>query len=244
MSSVKAHYDSLLAPHYSWILGDFDTAYRQNARLFEDLEIVPGGNGLAVDLGCGPGCQSVPLAERGFSVLAIDFCAELLGELAQHGAHLPVTAICDDISNFRNHLPQKAELIVCMGDSIVHLPDKDTVEQLIRDCADAVIDGGSVILSLRDYTQPAPTGPARFIPIRSDDQRIFTCFLETVGDTIQVHDILHTRQADGWHQHVSAYRKLRLDYRWVMEVLVANGLDIQSKSLRQGFITLHAMRTR
>ncbi len=130
-----------------------------------------------------------------------------------------------------------------MGDSLVHLPDKDTVEQLILDCADSVIDGGSVILSLRDYTQPAPTGPARFIPIRADDERIFTCFLETVGDVIQVHDILYTRQSDGWQQHISDYRKLRLDYRWVSEVLEANGLGIQSESLHQGFITLHARRT-
>ncbi len=242
MSSVKAHYDSLLAPVYSWILGDFDAAHRQNAGLFDDLAILPRGNGLAVDLGCGPGCQAVPLAERGFSVLAIDFCAELLGELAQHAAQLPVTAICDDIRNFRNHLPQKAELIVCMGDSLVHLPDTDAVQQLIRDCADSVVDGGSVILSLRDYTQPAPTGPARFIPIRSDDNRIFTCFLDTVGDVIHVHDILYTREADGWRQHISDYRKLRLDYRWLTEVLEGNGLGLQSESLRDGFITLHAKR--
>jgi SAM-dependent methyltransferase len=243
MSSVKAHYDSLLAPVYSWILGDFDVARRQSTDLFDELAILPRNNGLAVDLGCGPGCQAVPLAERGFSVLAIDFCAELLSELAQHAGPLPVTAICDDISNFRNHLLQKAELIVCMGDSLVHLPDKDSVQQLIRDCADSIVAEGSVILSLRDYTQPAPTGPARFIPVRSDDTRIFTCFLDTVGDVIHVHDILYTRETDGWRQHISAYQKLRLDYRWVTEVLEANGLGIQSVSQRYGFVTLHARRS-
>lgn len=242
MSSVKEHYDSLLAPVYSWILGDFDAAYRRNATLFERLDIRPKVSGIAVDLGSGPGCQSVPLAERGFSVVAIDFCEDLLNELARRAGGLPVTAICDDIRNFRNHLQEKAELVVCMGDTLVHLPDKESVASLIRDCADSLSGGGSIILTLRDYTQPPPTGPARFIPVRSNDERIFTCFLEYDGDVIHVHDILYTRSADGWHQNVSSYRKLRLDFRWLADLLTANGLVIACQTVDQGMVTLHAMR--
>lgn len=242
MSSVKEHYDSLLAPVYSWILGDFDAAYRRNATLFERLDIRPNLGGIAVDLGSGPGCQSVPLAERGFSVLAIDFCEDLLNELARRAEGLPVTAICDDIRNFRNHLQEKAELVVCMGDTLVHLPDNETVASLIRDCADSLSGSGSIILTLRDYTQPPPTGPARFIPVRSDDERIFTCFLEYDGNIIHVHDILYTRTADGWRQNVSSYRKLRLDYHWLADLLTANGLVITCQAVDQGMVTLHAMR--
>lgn len=242
MSSVKEHYDSLLAPVYSWILGDFDAAYRRNATLFERLDIRPKVGGIAVDLGSGPGCQSVPLAERGFPVVAIDFCADLLNELTRRAEGLPVTAICDDIRNFRNHLQEKAELVVCMGDTLVHLPDNESVVSLIRDCADSLSGGGSIIVTLRDYTQPPPTGPARFIPVRSDDERIFTCFLEYDGNIIHVHDILYTRTADGWHQNVSCYRKLRLDYRWLADLLTANGLVIACQTVDQGMVTLHAMR--
>ena len=70
MHSVKDHYDKLLGPVYSWMIGDFDQAYAANVALFEKLAVTPSTNDVAVDLGCGPGCQAVPLAERGFAVTA------------------------------------------------------------------------------------------------------------------------------------------------------------------------------
>ena len=81
VTSVKQHYDELLGPVYSWILGDFETAYDANVGLFETLGLAPGPGSLAVDLGSGPGCQSIPLAELGYDVVAIDFCQALLDEL-------------------------------------------------------------------------------------------------------------------------------------------------------------------
>ena len=81
METVKDHYDRFLGSVYSWILGDFDNAREKNAAFFDSLDLAPVNNAIAVDLGCGPGCQSLPLAELGYSVLAIDFCQDLLDEL-------------------------------------------------------------------------------------------------------------------------------------------------------------------
>jgi hypothetical protein len=37
-----------------------------------------------------------------------------------------------------------------------------------------------------------------------------TCFLEYLPSTVNVHDIVYTRDANGWRMKKSAYAKLRL----------------------------------
>jgi ubiquinone/menaquinone biosynthesis C-methylase UbiE len=104
LKSVRNHYDEFLAPVYSWILGDFENAYHANVELFERLRLSPEQGDLAADLDCGPGCQSLPLAERGFRVVAIDFCQELLDELAERAGELQITTVCDDLTDFDQHV--------------------------------------------------------------------------------------------------------------------------------------------
>lgn len=50
------------------------------------------------------------------------------------------------------------------------------------------------LLSFRDYSVPLQD-EKRFIPVRSDEGRILTCFLEYSEDSVLVHDILHERAA-------------------------------------------------
>lgn len=80
-----------------------------------------------------------------------------------------------------------------MGDTLTHLPSKDDVAALLRDVAQSLAPGGQLVLSYRDLTRPL-TGTDRFLPVRSTDDRIMTCFLEYAdADTVMVHDLIHTR---------------------------------------------------
>ena len=241
MRTVKQHYDELLGPVYSWILGDFDNAYAANVDLFRHLDVKPGGQLLAVDLGSGPGCQSIPLAELGWNVVAIDFCESLLDELCARAGDLPVVTACDDLLNFQEHAPG-ADLIVCMGDTLVHLPDRESVQQLIGRVAESLRPGGQFIATLRDYTVAAPAGADRFIPLRSSDEQIFTCFLEYLGDTINVHDILQEKVDGEWQLRISNYQKLLLDYRDVAKMLAAAGLAVDDISSADNMLVLRARK--
>lgn len=226
MESVRDHYDHFLASVYSWILGDFDAARQKYSTFFDSVGLHPGDGAIAVDLGCGPGCQALPLATAGYKVLAVDFCQPLLDELDRRAQGLDVHGICDDLCNFRRHLAGPVDLIVCMGDTLVHLPDESTVTAVIADICAALKPGGKFIYAIRDYVAPPPTGAARFIPIRASDERIFTCFVDYHDDYVHVHDILWQRLDGQWRQQVSDYRKLRLDSAWINRQLEANGLHI------------------
>ena len=242
MRTVKEHYDGFLGSVYSWILGDFETAVDRNAAFFDGLGLSPARGATAVDLGSGPGCQSVPLARLGYDVLAIDFCRSLLSELAGHADALPVTPVRDDIANFRAHMSAPADLIVCMGDTLVHLPDEATVLRVLNDVCRSLKPGGRFIYAIRDYFSDVPEGADRFVPIRSTDDRIFTCFLDYEDDAVHVHDVLHQRDGDVWRMEISDYRKLRLAADTVDRQLELGGLALSSRSRHEGMIVGIATR--
>lgn len=242
MQTVQSHYDRFLGPVYSWILGDFEIAQNRNDEFFNSIKLSPVQNGIAVDLGCGPGCQSLPLAKRGFDVMAIDFCQELLDELELRKGSAKVRTVCDDLANFRSHMSDPAELIVCMGDTLVHLPDTSTVETVIDDVCDSLSPGGIFVYAIRDYVSYVPEGPERFIPIRASDDQLFTCFLDYLDDVVHVHDILHKKVNGEWRTEISDYLKLRLDTEQLNARIRGHGLEISDRSLSDGMIVVTAKR--
>lgn len=242
MKSVRNHYDEFLAPVYSWILGDFENAYHANTELFANLGLSAERGDVAVDLGCGPGCQSLPLAERGFRVVAIDFCQELLDELTERAGDLQITTVCDDLIEFDKHIDEPPGLVVCMGDTLVHLPDTASVDKLIDRVSRALKPGGTFVYSIRDYVTSEPTGADRFVPIRADDQQIFTCFLDYREDVVHVHDVLYIKEGGAWKMHISDYLKLRLDPAEINQRLQTNGLSISQQMTKKGMIVVVATK--
>ncbi|MGW0825106.1 class I SAM-dependent methyltransferase [Streptomyces sp. NPDC002845] len=236
-TTVSDHYDRFLAEHYTWMLGgDLRTlAAAQRARLTQ-WDVLPGPDGSsAVDLGCGPGHTSLALAELGFDdVLAVDLSRPLLDELSPHTADLP--AVRPVRADLRTALPDlvrpgSAAAVVCLGDTLTHLPTRGDVAALLNDIAAALALDGTAVLSYRDLTVPL-TGTDRFLPVRATEDRIMTCFLEYPDDyndyTVVVHDLIHTRDTDtgDWALRAHSYRKLRLAHAWVLEQCRTAGLRV------------------
>ena len=241
-TEVQKHYDTHLAPIYVWMVGDVAAALQRNRDFFATAGLKPGSCGIAVDLGCGFGLQSIPLAELGHEVVALDLSAELLADLRARTGALPVRAIQDDLLNFPRHLPAPAEVIVCMGDTLTHLPSLAAVNELLRLATTNLAVGGLLALTFRDYVGAELKGAQRFIPVRSDEVRILTCFLEYGDGFVDVHDLVHTRVAAGWQQSVSSYRKLRLDRQSVAAELAGLGLEVVRHDVERGLVTLLARK--
>jgi len=243
MASVADHYRSHLAPVYPWMSGGFDAAIgRGETEIGAIVPDLPGGS-CAVDLGAGFGMHSIPLARRGCSVLALDSSAFLLDQLKAHAHTLPITAVEDDLLAFQRYLDRPADVILCMGDTLTHLPDRAAVSQLCTLAAASLRAGGTFIATFRDYTQ-ALVGDRRFIPVKSDADRILTCFLEYAAEHVDVHDMLHERNAGTWQLRVGTYRKLRLDPQWLAAALHARGFSARVEPGPAGMVRLIAVRGR
>ena len=224
MSSVAEHYDRLLGPIYTWALGDMAVALEHARAELRESDVQARAPGVAVDLGAGPGVYAIPLAELGFSVIALDTCAALLEELKARAGARDILPVLDDLAPFRRHCSTPADVILCMGDTLTHLASLDAVERLFQEVTAALAPGGVFVATFRDYVSAPLEGAARFIPVRSDDRRILTCFLEYRETSVVVHDILHVRAESGWSTQVSAYPKLRLDPAWAQAALSRLGL--------------------
>lgn len=230
-AQVCAHYTALLSEHYTWTFGGSAARVKlQHAMLATDLashlSMTPSDqentsldqentvldleyHSKALDLGCGSGFQTLPLLQLGFAVTAIDQSSHLLNELTLAANTLsinplPLQCIQTDLLEYSAKCPAESmNVIVCMGDTATHLASITEVSSLLTNSFRILLPAGKLILQFRDLTNPL-LGTDRFIPIRSDDRTVFTCFLEwdttncnnTEGRECKITDCNHTDGLD------------------------------------------------
>ena len=241
MATVMEHYDKVLSDVYSWMFGGFETAIQRNAEFIIKHNLRPEGSGIAIDLGSGCGFQSIPLAKAGYSVTAIDIDAKLLNELRSNCGELQINTIRDDLINFDKNTQKSVELIVCMTDTIVHLESKEKVVSLFGKVFEALEPQGKFILTFRDLTHELKELD-RFLPVKSDENIIFTCFLEYEIQAVKVHDIVYKKTNGEWKLFKSFYRKLRLSKDWVDKTLLDSGFTEIDVEVEKGFVTVIAVK--
>jgi SAM-dependent methyltransferase len=241
MGSTNEHYDSFLADHYSWLFGGLSLNCQENKDFFLTHNIKPRLSGIAVDLGCGSGFQSIPLAQIGFTTISIDTNKKLLGELNENKDELSITTAKDNLLNFKKYCPDNIELCVCMGDVLTHLESFEEIKELFNKIFQSLETNGCFILTFRDLTKELQELD-RFIPVNNDETKIFTCFLEYEKDKVKVHDLLYEKENDKWDCKKSFYKKLRVPYGWTLEKLKTIGFNIKYSNLENGLITIIAVK--
>jgi 2-polyprenyl-3-methyl-5-hydroxy-6-metoxy-1,4-benzoquinol methylase len=240
MAAMADHYTNLLGPVYTWMVGDIDAALARTDLELDALSLPSQGAGTALDLGAGFGMHAIPLARRGFSVVAIDSYQPLLQELASRAGSLPIRTVNADLLDFRLHVKKSVDVITCMGDTLTHLPSQASVATLFREVAASLRPGGVFAATFRDYATAPLRGDSRFILVRGDGERVLTCFLEYADTTVTVHDLLHQRQNGAWQLRASSYPKLRLAPQWAVEQLSSLGLTVQRDAAPGGMIRVRA----
>lgn len=237
--NAKEHYEKHLAGFYSWMAGDFSARVKDFEAFLTEQGIRPASSGVAIDLGAGHGIQSAALAKAGFKVQALDFNTQLLEELKINCRGLDVTAVEEDIRMVSKYTEPEPELIVCCGDTLTHLENESEIERFIEYSCDILKKGGKFILSFRDYSEKR-TGDARFIPVKSDESRILTCFLDYLPTHVAVTDLLYERTGNTWKQKISTYLKFRISEDEAVEFLESNAMTILFHEVKNGIITIIA----
>jgi SAM-dependent methyltransferase len=237
---VSDHYEELLGPVYSWMIGDVEAATARADAELDAIGLPSHATGTAVDLGAGFGMHSLPLARRGYKVIAIDTYQPLLQELRSRAGSLAIDTVNADLLDLRGHVSQPADVILCMGDTLTHLPDAASVDSLFAAIAAVLSPGGLFVATFRDYVSTPLQGDERFILVRSDENRILTCFLEYSDETVLVHDVLHERVAAKWQLRLSSYSKLRLAPEGIVKALTCHGFSVRREAGLGGMVRIVA----
>ncbi len=103
---------------------------------------------------------------------------------------MPIAVQHADLLEFRHFVSGQAQVIVCMGDTLTHLPALSAVDSLLAQVAGSLPRAGVFATTFRDYATSKLEGEQRFILVRAAETRILTCFLEYQEHQVMVHDLL------------------------------------------------------
>jgi len=238
MYSFELHYDNILAKYYSVVYGGRKANYAKFLMLMKEFNINAGNGDYAVDLGSGNGFCSIPLAEMGFKVTAIDLSKVLLEEIKMNKGQLQIDLFNDDILKFDSLINNRqVDLIICMTDVISHLNSYEEISYLLGKVSESLVKNGKFILSYRDQTNNLE-GTSRFIPFYSSDNLILTTFIELHDKYIDVTDIFNIKENSGWLMVPGTYRKLRLFNENVKNIIEGSGLKIIDEKSERGMTYL------
>jgi len=112
-------------------------------------------DGDILDLGCGTGRFTIPLAQAGHNVHALEYSSQMLEQLHQKLKALPeetsnrITLVHGDMSNFK--LDQKFSLIMIPGRSYHLLLDDEKEIFCLEHVYEHLADNGSFILEIGDF---------------------------------------------------------------------------------------------
>jgi SAM-dependent methyltransferase len=236
MATAAQHYERHLTGIYAWTVGGVDAALAAGRAEIEALGLPRARGEPVVDLGAGFGKHAVALARAGARVIAIDASSELTASLRSLAKGLPIRVVTDDLLSFARYLDEPVGALLAWATA--RSPRTfDAVDAICRDAWSALAPGGTLAMSFRDYSV-ARTGSDRFIPVRSDGDRLLTCFLEFESDVVHVHDIVHERTPEGWTTRVSDYPKLRLAPERVVASMERSGFAVRREPAASGMVRL------
>lgn len=109
-------------------------------------------NATVLDLACGTGTYSFALAERGHKVTGLDLNENMINLAIERKGKLDVEFFVEDMTKIKDTFSNKKyDLIFCIGNSLVHLENREAVANLIKDMSSMLNVGGIIIVQIINY---------------------------------------------------------------------------------------------
>ena len=116
--------------------------------------------GRVLDLGTGPGTQAIALAERGFSVYAVDISAAAIAKASARARECGVLVTFKKDDFVDTKLTRMFDVVFDRG--CFHSIDPDTRPDYVRNVLRHLPTGGILLLKTFSTQEPGDYGPFRF----------------------------------------------------------------------------------
>lgn len=145
---MSDHFYTSIAKHYQHIfpLNPAQLRFLKN--------ILPYNGARVMDVGCAAGDLSFALARFGFPVWGIDFDAEMIEMATNAKSEENIFPIFEqlDMRLIDKHYPGAFfDVIICFGNTLVHLLTDDDIRQFLRAAHQALSPGGSLTVQILNY---------------------------------------------------------------------------------------------
>lgn len=146
--------DDTPTPHASWATAydivneqSFGEPYhRLTAITIEQIEQRIPPPARIVDFGAGTGRLSIPLASRGYQVVAVEPCKEMLDQLSRKSGAEQVATVVTSMQGFQS--AGQFDMALCVFTVLLYLLDEDALDKAIRSAACALRPGGYLMIDI------------------------------------------------------------------------------------------------
>ena len=166
MLDTKQFYDEL-SSYYHLIFEDWDASMaRQGDALAQLIEAELGlgqVDGVRVlDAACGVGTQTLPLAARGFQLVARDLSPAAVARLQREAAarRLNVDVAVADMRRVKESVIGEFDVVLVFDNSLPHLLSDDDLNAALQEFVAVLRPGGVFLCSIRDYDKVERGAPA------------------------------------------------------------------------------------
>ena len=107
----------------------------------------------ALDIGCGTGSFTVALARGRVKAVGMDLSQSMLDTAKKNSLAygLDIAFVNSGMDKMVCNMDTKFDLIMCMGNTLPHLPDKEKLYSMLIGCKQLLHPGGHLVLNLLNY---------------------------------------------------------------------------------------------
>lgn len=222
-------YDRLMqdVPYSEWI--------KYLDRLFQKHGIVPKN---ILDIGCGTGNVTLPLAEMGYSLTGLDMSAEMLAaaEAKAREKNLNIKWVQQDMT-MMDLGGLKYDLVISMTDSLNYLEDSKSMEQVFSQVKEILNPGGWFIFDLNSYYKISQVfGDNTFTLQDEDIAYIWENNYDPESGTCIMDLTFFVREADGrYRRFQEQHSETGYDVEVIEQLLTQTGFSVEAVYAEDSF---------
>ena len=179
-----------------------------------------------VDLACGTGSLSLELAKFGYDVIGVDSSEGMLNAAMEKAEGIEeVSFLCQDMRELS--LWGAADAVVCVLDSLNHLPDEKALAETFKAVSDYVCDGGLFIFDLNtEYKHRQVLSDNAFC---FDMDGLFCAWqneLSEDGSVTVMLDFFEEQQDGSYQRSSESFTERLFADALIMRLVSANGFEL------------------
>lgn len=137
----------------------YDIVFKKDETTVNFLKKGLSSNNEILDLACGTGTYAIEIAKDGHHVIGIDLDADMIEKAKIKALNYSAEFYCEDMRKFRKVTEDKLyDRIFCIGNSLVHLKDKNEIRIFIETIYDSLKEDGSMIIQIINYDRIIDNG--------------------------------------------------------------------------------------
>jgi SAM-dependent methyltransferase len=228
---------------YDSLSADYDRFVNWPARLAAEMpllekELASAGARSVLDAACGTGRHAIELARRGFTLSAADPSAGMIAQARENAAAAAEIGVRFEQAGFGGMESvfgtAAFDALLCLGNSLPHVPDPAGVSAAMKDFAACLKSGGLLILQNRNFDRVLSRHERWIEPqgrIENGREWLFLRFYDFETDgSLTFHVATLRREAGGpWEQSVSSTRLWPLRQADLVNSLATGGFAISKQ---------------